>query len=57
LPFRLQGTDDKISLLNIKWQRFFLEQKFKENNIDVEKMFRKAFAETSIFFARHLPML
>lgn len=26
LPYRLEGTDDKTSMININWQRYFIEQ-------------------------------
>lgn len=57
LPFKLQGTDNKVSLLNIKWQRYFLENKFKENNLEVERMFRRAFMETQKFISNNLSTL
>jgi hypothetical protein len=57
LPFKLQGTDNKVSLLNVKWQRYFLENKFKENNLDVERMFRRAFMETHKFISNNLSTL
>lgn len=43
-----------MSLLNVKWQRYFIGENFKQNNIQVERGFRKAFLETQLFFNRHL---
>lgn len=38
-----------MSLLNSKWQRYFLENSFYDNNIEVERLFRKGFIESQIF--------
>ena len=63
LANRLHGTEDKISLLNVKWQRFFLDKTFSEetlatqNHLNVEKIFLKSYAETLIFMNEHLPLM
>lgn len=33
IPHKLHGTDNRVSLLNSRWQRYFLENNFYDNNI------------------------
>ena len=52
IPHKLHGTDNRVSLLNSRWQRYFLENNFYDNNIEVERLFRKGFGESQTFLRK-----
>jgi hypothetical protein len=53
LPYKLNGTDNKITLLSVKWQRQLIGENFKENNIETDRMFRKSYMYIQKFFDKN----